>query len=266
MSPMSSPTPFVFSVHDLIHARLVRGMRAAYFNSILRPLCKKAYKVVTVSEFSRAEICAWTGLSADRVVCIYNAASDEFTPQGRKHSPGYPYLLYVGLHNPHKNLPRLLQAFSVSGLASQCKLLLSGDPDPELLASATELSIADSVEFAGHISDADLPSYYRGAVGVVLVSTYEGFGIPPLEAMACGTPVVCSGTTSLPEVVGDAALQVDPTNIEEIAEGMRKLIFDEPLRSRLIADGLNRRLRFSWDESAKKLCDLLLEAAGSGRM
>jgi glycosyltransferase involved in cell wall biosynthesis len=263
MSPISSPVPFVFSVHDLIHARLVKGIRAAYFNSILRPLCKKAYKLVTVSEFSRAEVCDWAGLPSDRVICIYNAASDDFTPHGYKHSPGYPYLLYVGGRSAHKNLPRQLQAFAVSGLANQCKLLLSGDPEKELLAVAAELNIASSVQFAGYISDADLPSYYRGALALVLVSTYEGFGIPPLEAMACGTPVLCSNTTSFPEVVGSAALLVDPTDVEEIAEGMRRIVFQGSLRESLISKGFERCSRFSWGISSRKLCDLLAAAGTS---
>jgi glycosyltransferase involved in cell wall biosynthesis len=265
MSPLSSPAPFLFTVHDLIHARAVRGARAAYYDSVLRPLCKKAYKIVTVSEFSRHEVCQWAGLSSDRVVRIHNAASEAFTSQGRKFSPGYPYLLYVGGRSAHKNLPRLLQAFSQSELAGQCKLLLSGEPDHELQTVAAALRIGSSVEFAGFIPDEELPAYYRGALGQVLISTYEGFGIPALEAMACGTPVLCSNTTSLPEVVGNAALLVDPTNIEEISAGLRAIVHDESLRSDLISAGLERRSHFSWDESSERLSDLLVEAASAGR-
>jgi glycosyltransferase involved in cell wall biosynthesis len=264
MSPVSSAVPFIFTVHDLIHVRAVRGLRAAYFESILRPLCKKAYKLVTVSEFSRNEICEWAGLPSDRVVRIYNAASGNFTPKGRKFFPGYPYLLYVGVRSGHKNLPRLLNAFSKSGLAGQCKLLFSGETDRELQTIAAGLGIGDCLEFAGTISDSELPSYYRGALGLVLVSTHEGFGIPPLEAMACGTPVLCSNTTSFPEVVGDAALLVDPANIEEIAAGMRTIVYEESLRKKLIAKGFQRCPLFSWDESSKILSNLLLEAANSG--
>jgi glycosyltransferase involved in cell wall biosynthesis len=260
MSPLFSPVPFIFTVHDLIHARAVRGMRAAYFDSILRPLCKKAYKIVTVSEFSRNEICEWTGLQPDRVVRIYNAASSQFVPYGAKFSPGYPYLMYVGARSSHKNLPRILQAFANSGLMKQCKLLFSGGPDAKLGKIASEFGIENSVRFAGVIPDAELPAYYRGALGTLMVSTYEGFGLPALEAMACGTPVLCSNTTSFPEVVGDAGFLVNPTNIEEISEGMIKIVEDESLRAELIRKGLARRSVFSWDESAAMLSSLLLEA------
>jgi glycosyltransferase involved in cell wall biosynthesis len=263
MSPIASPVPFIFTVHDLIHARAVRGMRAAYFNYVLRPLCKKAYKIVTVSEFSRNEICDWAGLSRDRVVRIYNAVSDSFTVEGEKFAAGYPYLLYVGLRSAHKNLPRLLHAFAKSKLAGQCKLLFSGAPDGELQTIAARLRIEDSIKFAGFISEDELPAYYRGALGLVLVSTYEGFGIPSLEAMACGTPVLCSNVTSLPEVVGDAAFLVDPMNIEEIAAGLRAIVCEESLRQHLIVKGLERCAQFSWEESAKTLSNLLREAAGA---
>lgn len=265
MSPISSPVPFIFTVHDLIHARSARGVRAAYFQLVLRKLCKRAYKIVTVSEFSRNEICEWAGLSPDRVVRIYNAVSRSFTSDGWKFSPGYPYLLYVGVHTAHKNLHRTLQAFARSGLSSQCKLLFSGEQNPALRAAARELGIGDSLQFAGFISDADLPAYYRGALGLVMLSTYEGFGLPLLEAMACGTPVLCSNVTSLPEVAGDAAFMVNPIDIDEMADGIRRIVCDESLRTELIAKGLAHCLRFSWDESARELSNLLIEATETGK-
>jgi glycosyltransferase involved in cell wall biosynthesis len=265
MSPLSSSVPFIFTVHDLIHVRAVRGARALYFDLVLRPLCKKAYKIVTVSEFSRSEICEWAGLPPDHVVRIGNAASSHFRPEGSKFSPGYPYLLYVGVRSAHKNLPRVLNAFAKSGLAGQCKLLFSGARDSELEAIASKLHIGDSLVFAGKIPDAELPSYYRGALGLVLVSTYEGFGLTALEALACGTPVLCANTTSLPEVVGDAAFLVNPLNIEAIADGMNKIVYDSELREKLIRKGLARRSVFSWEESSRKLSSLLLEAVDAGR-
>jgi glycosyltransferase involved in cell wall biosynthesis len=263
MPPLSSPAPFIFTIHDLIHLHASGGLRAAYFASVIRPLCRKAYKIVTVSEFSRNEICEWAGLSADHVVKVCNAVTGNFTPHGPKFSPGYPYLLYVGARKPHKNLPRVLQVFARSGLSGECRLLLSGDPDDELQSFAAELQIANDVRFAGHIYEAKLPKVYRGALGVVMLSTYEGFGLPALEGMGCGTPVLCSNTTSLPEVVGNAALLVDPTDIEAIAFGMQRIVHDESIRAELIRGGLARCSVFNWDASASTLSALLKEAAES---
>lgn len=266
MPPLSSPVPFVFTIHDLIHLHSVGGLRAAYYKSVIRPLCKKAYKIVTVSEFSRNEICEWTGLPLDRVEKVYNAVSGNFTPYGQRYSPGFPYLLYVGAREPHKNLPRVLRAFAHSGLSGQCRLLLSGEPHGGLRALAADLRIADEVEFAGHIHEDKLPSFYRGALGVLMLSTYEGFGLPALEGMACGTPVLCSNTTSLPEVVGDAALLVDPMDVEEIAAAMQRIVHNQSLRAELIRKGPLRCGLFNWDESAQTLAALLKAAAEcSGR-
>ena len=264
MSPLGSSIPFIFTVHDLIHVRAVRGVRAIYFESVLRPLCKKAYKIVTVSDFSREEICEWANLPPDRVVRIYNAASSRFTPEGPGFSPGYPYLLYVGVRSAHKNLPRMVEAFAKSGLATQCKLLFSGEPDADLQAAACALHIGDSIKFAGMIPDALLPSYYRGALALLLVSTYEGFGLPAVEAMACGIPVLCSNTSSLPEVAGDAALFVNPLDVEEMAHGMNKIGSDAALRQACRDKGLSRRSVFSWDRSAERLSRVLMEACAAG--
>lgn len=263
MPPLSSPAPFVFTIHDLIHLHAAGGLRAAYYETVIRPLCRKAYKIVTVSEFSRNEICEWTGLSADHVVKVCNAVTEDFTPRGPAFSPGYPYLLYVGARKPHKNLRRVLQAFARSGLPGRCGLLLSGNPDGDLQRLAVGLQIANDVHFAGYIHEAELSSYYRGAIGVVMLSTYEGFGLPALEGMACGTPVLCSNTTSLPEVVGGAALLVDPESIEMMADGMQRIVHDETLRAELIRSGLLRCGIFNWDASASTLSELLKEAAES---
>jgi glycosyltransferase involved in cell wall biosynthesis len=261
MPPLRSPVPFVFTIHDLIHLHASGRLRAAYYTSIIRPLCRKAYKIVTVSDFSRDEICEWTGLSPERVVKVCNAVSEKFVSHGEKFNPGYPYMLYVGARKPHKNLPGVLQAFARSGLSGQCRLLLSGKPDFELQALAAKLRIAGDLKFAGHIHESELPGFYRGALAVLMLSKSEGFGLPALEGMACGTPVLCSNTTSLPEVAGDAGLLVDPTDIEAMASAMHRIAHDELLRAELIRRGLIRCRIFNWDDSARTLAAILKQGA-----
>jgi O-antigen biosynthesis alpha-1,2-mannosyltransferase len=259
--PANCPVPYVLTLHDLTHIRARGRLRAAYFNLLVRPMSRAAQKIVTVSEFSRAEICEWAGLSPERVVLVPNGVSSNYIPNGPFHLPGYPYLFYVGNHMPHKNLRRILTAFAVSGLAKDLFFLLTGDADSGLSELVISLGIQNRVVFTGVVAEADLPAYYRGASAVVLVSTSEGFGLPVVEAMACGTPVLAARATSLPEVAGGAALLVDPYNIEEIADGMRRIVTEGTLRDSCRAKGLQQSSRFNWDQSAQILSAILVEAA-----
>jgi glycosyltransferase involved in cell wall biosynthesis len=263
MPPLASPVPFIFTMHDLIHIHSADSLRRSYYNLVIRPLSKKAYRIATVSAFSQGEICDWTGLPPEKVPIIYNGVSEEFSPIGAKFDPGYPYLFYVGARKAHKNLEAMLLAFARSGLSGKCCLLLSGKPDENLQQLAVQLDIARDLHFSGFIAECDLPSYYRGAAGVIMVSKYEGFGLPVLEAMASGVPVLCSNTTSLAEIGGDAVLSVDPLDIEEIAHGMRMILEDSDLRERLATRGQMRAKIFQWDKSAARLSSLISEAGTS---
>jgi len=155
-------------------------------------------------------------------------------------------------------------AFAASGCARELHFLLTGDPNPELLRLTTALGIGQQVLFTGRVAEADLPAYYRGAMALVLMSTHEGFGLPVAEAMACGTPVLAANATSLPEVAGGAAVLVMPDQVEEIAEGMRCIVFDTKLRESCRAKGLERCRRFNWDRSATQLSAVLAEVASPG--
>jgi glycosyltransferase involved in cell wall biosynthesis len=182
------------------------------------------------------------------VVNVSEGVDEQFQSVGTRHMPGYEYLLYVGNHKPHKNLPRLLDAFSLSGVQNRVKLIISGYAEPELNQIIRSLNLEQSVIFAGVIPDDALPAFYRGALALIFPSLYEGFGLPALEAMACGTPVITSNTTSLPEVVGDAAILVDPLSINEIAESIERICRDKALRETLRERGLRRATMFSWDD------------------
>ena len=262
--PLWSPIPFVFTIHDLIHLRFpdeTNTRKSAYYRFVVRPATVRAYRVLTVSEFSKRVILEWANLPEEKVVVVGNGVGAEFSPHGKRHEPGYPYIFYVGNKKPHKNFNRLLEAFARSGLQREVRLVCTGTPTAQMLGLIQELSLERRVVFAGTIPDELLPAYYRGALALIFPSLYEGFGLPALEAMASGTPVVTSGVTSLPEVVGDAAVLIDPYDVESIAWGIRRVIEDSFLRKELRRKGLERAKRFSWDRTAGLTWKVLQEAA-----
>ena len=171
------------------------------------------------------------------------------------------YILYVGNLYPHKNLKRLLEAFSIIQSSIPHKLIIVGYKDnryyPAINRDVVQMGIEHRVLFLDYISADELPILYAGASLFVFPSLYEGFGLPPLEAMASGTPVACSNTSSLPEVVGDAALLFDPCSIEEMANAMRKVLSDSTLRDELRDRGLERSKLFSWNKTAKGIMDIV---------
>jgi glycosyltransferase involved in cell wall biosynthesis len=268
--PVFSPVPFVFTIHDLNHLQFGDAgagngtrMKRAYYRWIMRPACHRAFKVLTGSEFSRREILRWAGVPGESVVNVGYGVDAAFSPGAGKHAPGYRYVLYVGNRKPHKNLRRILEAFAKSGLPEQLKLLLSGDPDSIIVALSHQLGIENRVAFAGPIADSALPGFYRGADALIMPSLYEGFGLPVLEAMACGTPVVTSNVTALPETAGDAAIVVDPRSVAEIAQAMYRVVTECPERQRLIEAGLARAKRFSWESTADRVIEVLRGASAA---
>ena len=261
--PLFSSSPFIFTIHDLNHLNFTPNssiLKRAYYNLILKPSCHRAFKVLTVSEFSRRSIIEWSGVSEDKVVNVGNGVSDEYCPDGKSYNPGYPYIFWVGNDKPHKNLPRLLEAFLLSGVKNDVKLILAGELDKSTMALIKEKGLEGHVVFAGLLPEEKMPSYYRGAEVLVFPSLYEGFGLPVLEAMACGTPVVTSNCTALPEVTGDACLLVSPGNVSEIAEAINNIIENSTLRKRLRRLGIEQAKRFSWDKTTAKIQNILEQA------
>lgn len=248
--PMYSKFPYIVTVHDLIHLKYGSKLQVIYYNKVILPLLKKATFVLTVSEYSRHEILDWSGLPAEKVISVYNAVSSGYTYEGKKFRPGYQYLLYVGNKRHHKNLKRLLMAFSEAKLPDDMKLIFTGNATNELSELADKLKISHRLVFLGFIAEKDLPSVYRGAVAVVLVSLYEGFGIPLIEGMACSVPVLASNVSAMPEISGGAAYLVDPLNVDEISYGIEKIVNDMALREDLTNRGDIRSDEFSWDTTA----------------
>jgi glycosyltransferase involved in cell wall biosynthesis len=256
----------VFTIHDLIQLQVpavATPVKRLYYQLIVRPASRRAFRVLTVSEYSRARILEWSGLPEERVVNVGNGVDLPFTAEGQRHEPGFPYVLYVGNARPHKNLHRLLSAFKCVDYP-ELRLLLSGAPTEEIAGRLRQLGIENRTEFVGAPSDDALARFYRGAELLVMPSLIEGFGLPALEAMACGTPVVVSRGTALPEVVGEAGLFIDPLDIQDMTRAMERLLGDRELRTTMRQLGVERSRQFSWARVAAKVNTLLGEAAGSG--
>lgn len=262
--PLVPICPFIFTIHDLIFVNYraeASWAKRRYFQHVVRPAARRAFKVFTVSEFSKREIMAWAGLSADRVEVIYNGVGETFTSVGPRRQ-GMPYILYVGNQRAHKNVDNLLKALASLAAPYKVDLAITGSATPHTTAVIEQLGLRERVHFLGHLSDEDLATAYRGAIASVMPSHYEGFGLPVIESMACGTPVVCSNVTSLPEVAGDAAVLVEPT-AESIASGLTRLLSDPELQEELSKRGIARAADFTWEAAAIKVRAVFDELAGS---
>jgi glycosyltransferase involved in cell wall biosynthesis len=233
---------------------------------------RRADRILTVSESARRDLLAWFKLPGDRVRVVTEGPGDVFGPRppGAESNaalrrsgvePGTRFLLYVGGLSPHKNLPRLIEAFARAGLDRDgLRLVLVGDTGdvfhthvPELRAAVARAGLGDRVVFTGFVPDDDLVELYNRAEALVQPSLMEGFGLPPVEAMACGTPVVASAAGSLPEVVGEAGLFFDPTDVGAIAAALRRVADDSALRADLADRSLRRAARFNWSASARAI-------------
>jgi glycosyltransferase involved in cell wall biosynthesis len=254
----------VFTIHDLIQLQVpdvATPVKCLYYRLIVRPASRRAFRVLTVSEYSRACILEWSGLRAERVVNVGNGVDLPFAAEGPRHEPGFPYILYVGNARPHKNLHRLLSAFRGVDYP-ELRLLLSGAPTEEIRGRLRQLGLENRAEFFGAPSDDALARLYRGAELLVMPSLIEGFGLPALEAMACGTPVIVSRGTALPEVVGEAGLFIDPLDIQDMTRAIERLLGDRDLRTTMRQLGMERSRQFSWARVAAKVNIVLDEAAG----
>lgn len=261
--PLFSPVPFVFTIYDLIYVNFPQESderKQLYFHYVVRPAVRRSYKVITNSEFSRQEIIHWAKVPEHKVVNASCGVDLSFKPQGPRYQPGFPYLLYVGSHSYRKNLTRLFRALARLDRID-IRLLLTGNPSSELEAELQRLGLVGRVLFTGFVPDEQMPAYYRGAEALVFPSLYEGFGLPPLEAMACGTPVITSNVCSLPEVVGNAGIMVDPYDTDALAGAIERVLSDSALRIELQQRGIIQAQRFSWERTAQRIWHILLEAA-----
>jgi len=284
--PLSMPKPYLVTIHDM--STLLFSNQSGYRSSLrrfyLRRGLLRADRVMAVSIATRRDVEAVLGIPPARIRVVYNAPDPIFcrqeVPLSAKngHQPSsipevqrvldryrihYPFLLYVGRTNPQKNIPRLVEAFAVmrGDLKEHpeyrdLRLIIIGDEiarHPALRHAVTESRVEASVRFLGFVPIETLRCFYQAAAAFVFPSLYEGFGLPPLEAMACGTPVVCSNVSALPEVVGDAAVVVNPENVFDIARGMKEVLLDGELRSGLIQRGFEQARQFSWERTVDQV-------------
>jgi glycosyltransferase involved in cell wall biosynthesis len=259
--------PQVVMVHDLRPiSHPERSLQSLYFCSWVPPLLRAARHVLTNSHFTAGEIQRCTGLPTDRITVIplgYDA--QHFTPGDPQGPiPQQPYLLHVGQAYPHKNLRRLLQAFAqVAPANPELRLVLAGKPHPtetpQLQALAAELGLQQRVEFRAYVPYAELPDLYRGALAFVFPSLWEGFGLPVLEAMACGTPVITSAGSGTEEVAGDAALLVNPVHTDALSQALLCLLDQPSLGEECRRRGFMRAVQFSWT-TTRAATRVLLEA------
>ncbi len=220
--------------------------------------------IITDSEQSREDIVKYLPVSPEHVTVVPLAADRRFRPVEaaavepilQSYDVAQPYILYVGALESRKNLPRLLEAYALlRAWSERWRLVIVGArkwKSSPILDTVQRLGLEPHVTFTGYVADEDLPALYTGADLFAFPSLYEGFGLPVLEAMACGTPVVTSNTSSLPEVVGDAALLVDPYDVEAMASAMRQVLEDPALAQALRQRGLARAATFSWERTARE--------------
>jgi glycosyltransferase involved in cell wall biosynthesis len=272
----------VVTIHDastLDHPEWFARKFAVWYRFLLPRLARRVRRVITVSEFSRGRLIERCGVSPDRVVAIHNgvdqrfrpATSGELDPFQRQHGLRSPYLLYVGSWEPRKNLAVLLQAWQKLAL-KDVTLILAGGVGTVFRDRGFD-RIPDGVRLWGRIADDDLVPLLAGATGFVFPSLYEGFGLPPLEAMACGCPALVSSATSLPEVCGPAfdrargrgcAVYFDPRDADELAERIRDLLaLDGDTREIWTTNGLQHARQFTWDRAAAQTRQVLDEELAS---
>lgn len=267
--PLATSTPGVVTVHDLSFLRLPRKFPRAkrlYLTRLCQASVDRARHVIAVSRQTADDLVRFFGTAAARITVIHNGVDRVFSPgnpadiEAFRAGRGLPsrYFLYVGTLEPRKNLPTLIRAFArwrASGdpEAHQVKLVLAGAQGwfyAEIFRLVSELGLQDRVLFPGFVPDAELPLWYRAAEAFVYPSLFEGFGLPVLEAMACGTPVLCSRIGSLTEIVGEAALTVPPTAEDGWMAAMALLARQPQLRQELSRRGLAQAQKFSWEATA----------------
>jgi glycosyltransferase involved in cell wall biosynthesis len=256
-------------IHDINFAHRPQDLpwlMAKYYNFFFPKFAKRARRIATVSNYSKADISQTYQINPDLIDVVSNGVNERYQPTSeeekvlarQKFASGSPYFLYIGSQHPRKNIDGLLRAYEAFRMVGspEVKLVIAGSKlfkTSEIRKTLERMRFKPDVIFTGRLSVEDLHQLLGGALALTFVSIFEGFGIPVLEAMHAGVPVICSNTSALPEVGGEAALYVDPFDEEQIASAMQQMASDKNLRAELIAKGHVQQQKFSWDQTASRL-------------
>lgn len=284
--PRRLPCPYVVTAHDLLdhmyRARSGSGIKRFLHFNLTRRVLRHAARIFAVSRFTKTEIQKLFGIESDKIEVVYNAIDQRFltghaTDADRqflveRYQVTYPFILYAGRISPQKNLVRIIEAFSAlkadlvkQELYPDLKLIIIGDElskHPDLRRTVVRGGVQNDVRFMGFVPIEVLRIFYDLAKVFVFPSLYEGFGLPPLEAMAHGTPVLTSNTSSIPEVVGSAAVMVNPENVFEIMRALERVLLDQNLREKMRQRGYEQVKKFSWNNSAEAILSAYEQVAG----
>lgn len=274
--PLVSPRRTVVVVYDVGHRifpSAYRPLDRLYQEWSIRRHVRMASEILTISEAAKHDLVQMFGVDGKRVSVAPPAVDAQFAPPSAarmaavREQYGLPkeYLLHVGTLKPRKNLPRLVEAFARADLRPEVILVLAGQVEwgkGDIEQAIAAAGVRDRVRLLNYPSDDELPALYGGALGVAVVSLHEGFGMPALEAMACGAPVIASNRGSLPEVVGNCGVLVDPLRVPSIADGISRLANDEPLRQDLGRRGAERARTFTWEAAGRVALEAINRAGG----
>jgi len=274
VGPLLSPCPVVTTIHDLSFIRfphLFRPANRLYLKTMTRLSARAARRVIAVSDHTARETVELLGVPRKRISVVYHGVDPAFQPLPAGQVAAFRanrdlperFVLFVGTLEPRKNLTRLIEAFARIR-EKESKLVLVGGKGwlyDQLFARVDELDLRDVVLFPGYVPNGELPLWYNAATVFAYPSLYEGFGMPVTEAQACGTPVMASNTTSLPEAAGEAALLVDPLDIEAIAAGLNRLLGDHALREQFTEQGLGHAHTFTWSRTARETVQVYRQAS-----
>lgn len=277
--PREKKCPFIITLHDVIPYRMPDTVGPQYMQIYSREIPEiipMTDAIITVSDYSKKDIARSLNYPMDRIFVTHLAAEDIYFPQNKslcrefvskKYGINNKFILYVGGFSPRKNIKGLIQAFSLikHKLKEPFNLVILGKKGRsyyDYRDTAYELGLKDDVIFTGYVPVEELPLFYNAAHIFCYPSFYEGFGLPPLEAMACGTPTIASNITSIPEVLGDDAVYINPQDVHDISDKLLSLIEDEALRLQISFKGLRRSSMYSWKRTAVETIQVLTKLAG----
>ena len=264
-APIYSNCRFIITVHDLIPLRFPRPFSPLtnFFRTFVPQVVRQAVHIICDSDSTARDLEQFYQIKRHKITTIplaYDQENFTWIPPLTS-QPAERYFIYIGRQDAYKNLERLIDAFSFVGPKTDTQLWFVGPQDarytPHLMVQVKELGLTGRVRFLNYVSYAELPNLLRGALALTFPSLWEGFGLPALEAMACGTPVIASNVSSLPEVVGEAAILIDPYNVNELADAMTMLAQDAQMQASLRQKGLEHVKKFSWCKTGQQTVDVL---------